>query len=345
MRRQDRVNLHRKQETLVLKKGVPDINEMTNGVPTLRVTEEGVVEYVKYNGVMYKNQYKLSTKTFNEGLIDVPGAINLNSGSDLTISVDGSVNMNTDVLTITSTVSTDTSVYPIINLYRNADVDDTGAGSTQGRLGAIRYWGLDTAGNPTVYGYIECDVDDETSGTEDGSIKIGVIDGGSLNNILYIENDRLGINASTPSYMLDVGGGSAGDNVRCYDIYTHDGGAHSSDERMKENIVDSALGLNFINALKPRSYKWKDTLEVVEGDRTIPAHIYKRTHYGLISQEVKQTMDNLSISDVDFAGYIYNEIDEQYQLRYNEFISPLIKAVQELSAKVDAMQIEINNLK
>ena len=56
-------------------------------------------------------------------------------------------------------------------------------------------------------------------------------------------------------------------------------------------------------------------------------------------------MDDLSLSDTDFAGYIYNEIDEQYQLRYNEFISPLIKSVQELSSKIDAMQIEINNLK
>ena len=36
---------------------------------------------------------------------------------------------------------------------------------------------------------------------------------------------------------------------------------------------------------------------------------------------------------------------EKYALRYNELIAPLIKAVQELSAKVDSQQLEINQLK
>ena len=60
MRRQERINLHRKQEAMKLKKGAPLARDLINGVPTLRATKEGIVEYVKYNGVLYKNQYKFS---------------------------------------------------------------------------------------------------------------------------------------------------------------------------------------------------------------------------------------------------------------------------------------------
>jgi len=96
------------------------------------------------------------------------------------------------------------------------------------------------------------------------------------------------------------------------------------------------LGLDFINKLKPVSYKWKNN--------------GKRTHYGLIAQEVGNVLTDSDISFNDFAGYVYsefqdegtgNDIDEierskreyndAYGLRYIEFISPMIKAVQELS--------------
>ena len=356
MRRQERINLHRKQEAMKLKKGAPLARDLINGVPTLRATKEGIVEYVKYNGTMYKNKYELSTKVLDDSLIKTAGNFDLNSGGDINLTAAndlnittkthfGTVDVSAQTFTITNTISTKTVNHPTLKLMRNVDVEDTGVHGTYGDIGQITFSGLNSNGDAHDYCLIQGKIDDDAAGSEDGSLILSVYDGGSLNPILYIENDRVGINASTPSYMLDVGGGDSGDNVRCYDIYTHDGGAHSSDERMKENIVDSALGLNFINTLKPRSYKWKDTPEFERDGDTIPAHTYTRTHYGLISHEVKETMDSLSISDVDFAGYIYNEIDEQYQLRYNEFISPVIKAIQELSTKIDAMQIEINDLK
>ena len=54
MSRQDRVNLHKKQERLQVKSGVPLAVDLKEGVPALRTTTEGVVEYVKHNGVLYK---------------------------------------------------------------------------------------------------------------------------------------------------------------------------------------------------------------------------------------------------------------------------------------------------
>jgi|TARA_Y100000310_G_scaffold312295_1_gene359460 hypothetical protein len=45
---------HTKQERLRVKDGEPSINEVLESVPMLRNTSEGVVEYVKHNGILYK---------------------------------------------------------------------------------------------------------------------------------------------------------------------------------------------------------------------------------------------------------------------------------------------------
>jgi len=55
MTRQERVALHKKQERLQVKSGVPRAADLNEGVPVLRSTDEGVVEYVRHNGVLYKN--------------------------------------------------------------------------------------------------------------------------------------------------------------------------------------------------------------------------------------------------------------------------------------------------
>tara|TARA_Y100000034_G_C6662441_1_gene290490 strand:- start:141 stop:335 length:195 start_codon:yes stop_codon:yes gene_type:complete len=52
--RKYRINLHKKQERLLVKIGVPTISELEEGVPVLRKTSEGVVQYVSYNKVLYK---------------------------------------------------------------------------------------------------------------------------------------------------------------------------------------------------------------------------------------------------------------------------------------------------
>jgi len=54
MTRQERISLHKKQERLQVKDGVPDVADLQEGVPILRSTSEGVVEYVKHNNVLFK---------------------------------------------------------------------------------------------------------------------------------------------------------------------------------------------------------------------------------------------------------------------------------------------------
>jgi hypothetical protein len=54
MTRQERIALHTKQSRTQIKTGVPDANELKEGVPVLRATTEGVVEYVKFKGELHK---------------------------------------------------------------------------------------------------------------------------------------------------------------------------------------------------------------------------------------------------------------------------------------------------
>jgi hypothetical protein len=143
----------------------------------------------------------------------------------------------------------------------------------------------------------------------------------------------------------------------------------TSDARAKTDVQDSPLGLDFINTLRPVSYKWivgKNvvTREVdpdapqpppVEGmEPPEPQIIYKdvvtpipgqRTHYGLIAQEVAASVQESGV--VDFGGYVDARMEEgatpetELGLRYDEFIAPIIKAVQELSAKVTALETQL----
>lgn len=126
-------------------------------------------------------------------------------------------------------------------------------------------------------------------------------------------------------------------------VWAANGTIQTSDKREKTNISPSVLGLDFINALNPVSYKWNiGSNKVVETDsqgevvkvESVPG---KRTHFGLIAQEVKAALPQ----GVDFGGWVLtNEenVNSQQALRYDQFIAPLIKAIQELSAEVAVLK-------
>lgn len=96
-----------------------------------------------------------------------------------------------------------------------------------------------------------------------------------------------------------------------------------SDIKLKENIITIQEGLNFILQLNPVSFTWKKDLEKTE-------------NFGLIAQEIKQVFNK------SHAAYKEGEI---WTVNYIQFIAPLIKAVQELSAKTNELESEIKILK
>jgi hypothetical protein len=133
---------------------------------------------------------------------------------------------------------------------------------------------------------------------------------------------------STNQYSLGIIGpidGGTSSTTRAWkNIYLNTAATVISDSRTKENIIETDLGLDFINRLNPVKYT------KIDGDRT---------HYGLIAQEVKQAVDDSDVED--FGGWVISDVNDsegQQALRYEEFISPLIKAVQELTARVKALE-------
>jgi hypothetical protein len=113
-------------------------------------------------------------------------------------------------------------------------------------------------------------------------------------------------------------------NLPWNNIYANNGTINTSDENKKENIVTSDLGLDFINELTPISYRF------ISGSRT---------HYGLGAQSVETTLELVGKDSMDFAGLITGS---NYALRYHEFISPMIRAIQELTDKVTQLEAQIS---
>ena len=106
--------------------------------------------------------------------------------------------------------------------------------------------------------------------------------------------------------------------------YLKDAVSTLSDRRLKSNIEISDLGLSFIDSLKPVKYNMNDDT----------------THYGLIAQEVSQSLSEFSVHN--FGGY---DDDGSYlSLRYSEFISPMIKAIQDQQQIIKTLQNRIEIL-
>ena len=67
-----------------------------------------------------------------------------------------------------------------------------------------------------------------------------------------------------------------------------------------------------------------------------------RFHHGVIAQEVKEVIDS---TGNDFGGYQDHKInggEDRLTIGYDEFIGPLIKAVQELSAENEALKARLD---
>lgn len=127
-----------------------------------------------------------------------------------------------------------------------------------------------------------------------------------------------------------------------------------SDERVKNNIQENVPGLSFIKALRPVTYhyniaKENELLGVQNTDakEAGSSDIEKINFTGLIAQEVDRAARRL--------GYDFSGIDKTgpiMGLRYNDFIVPVIKSLQELSEENEMlkkdnayMQQQIDELK
>ena len=112
-----------------------------------------------------------------------------------------------------------------------------------------------------------------------------------------------------------------------------------SDKRIKKNINENVVGLDFINKLRPVTYNLdvhaqnklirRDRDEKEEGEWPEKYNIEKKKMTGFIAQEVEQAAQEVGY---EFSGVSKAKDDlGMYSVSYSQFVVPLVKAVQELA--------------
>jgi len=106
-----------------------------------------------------------------------------------------------------------------------------------------------------------------------------------------------------------------------------------SDKNFKKNISSLNIGLDLIKKLKPSQYNYK-----IDAEDT-------PVMYGLIAQELEQSLDEINVKK-NSTWLLQHEPQEDekqsdYNLDYSKLIPVLIKAIQELSAKNDALEARV----
>ena len=66
MTRQERSLIHKKLESRAIVEDEPLVSELSEGVPIFRTTNEGLVEYIKYNDVLYKVVFDKATESVHK---------------------------------------------------------------------------------------------------------------------------------------------------------------------------------------------------------------------------------------------------------------------------------------
>ena len=107
-----------------------------------------------------------------------------------------------------------------------------------------------------------------------------------------------------------------------------------SDRRRKKDIraLDTDLGLDFIEKLKPVSYRFNN------GDET--------ERYGFVAQDLEQALpaslhDTIERSEPEHGLALIerqNDQDRTYRVSYGELTAPIVKAIQELQQEIGAVR-------
>jgi hypothetical protein len=207
-----------------------------------------------------------------------------------------------------------------------------------------------------------------TSGAE-GNTALGFQAGNSHNNGYYncFLGSETGVNGTGYYNVISIGhgtictapsqvtiGNSANNSYRIYGTWSN-----ISDGRYKKNMKENVPGLAFINKLKAVTYN----LDATGLDNFLNKNRANKNGSGarersLMDKALKDKEKNIQTGfvaqDVEKAakeiGYDFSGVDvaqnenDVYGLKYAEFVVPLVKAVQELSAKNDEKDQKIASL-
>jgi len=173
---------------------------------------------------------------------------------------------------------------------------------------------LDSSQNATFAGTVTTST---TNSSQNAGIGNKFISSGAVWVVNAATNDAFSYyNSSAAAYRfyVDSGGTISATNTAISAI---------SDARLKENVRDLSGGLSSILALKPRVFDWK------EGKGA-----NKKNVRGFIAQEIEQVFPDLVDEWKDAAP----EGEAPYKSVRQDLIPVLVKAIQELTARVVALE-------
>jgi trimeric autotransporter adhesin len=176
-------------------------------------------------------------------------------------------------------------------------------------------------------------------------------------NVMIGNTAQPSTGAATGQICIGVNPTCVGDNNFTFGYQTTDSNiafgatviTAPSDIRLKEDIQDEEIGLDFIKDLRPVTFLWKK-----EKDCPPDMKVYKegseervmngKYNHGFIAQEVKATIDAHGFKE-GFDMWQEDELDGRQRVAPSAIMSVMVKAVQELSTQVDELKSELLALK
>ena len=311
------------------------------------------------------------------------GAYALQSGGTSDDGIDGTVAIGDSSLNSLTTGSGTTAVGKATGLYLTTGdyntaigfealyTEDAGGGNTAVGYRALKVCNNDTGGNTAVgKGALLA----TTSGNNNTAVGLGAGDSlqSGTNNVFIGRNSQASAVGGTNQVVIGgIDTGGIGDNyavignsdtTRLYaaedvgaTLYAGSATVQTSDERIKEDIKDSSLGLNFINQLRAVEYKKRQPADYDESlkkemnwykkdkkPRVLDELDKNKSRTGFIAQEVGRVLKDIGFDDNNDIVEI-DESNTQQMISYSKLVSPLVKAVQELSAKVEELESKLKD--
>jgi hypothetical protein len=311
------------------------VENLTTGMShTLQVAEDGVtITDANGNAVMISGG-QIAANSITADKVNLTGSI---SFSDLDAAAQNTINSKPDASTVTLITANAIST---ASISANQITAGTFTGSTlnlDGLLTIQNYGsvggGIGGANGSRTYGAVLTDFT--------GSNGILATNAGAK---LFSPSFELSVHASGITSYGSLWPGVSGaynlgsSNFRWNVVYAASSDIITSD-REKKNSIHYGLGAyeELYRRLRPVSYKFNDGTS-------------GRTHLGFISQDVEASLEDSKLTSLDFAGFIKSpKLDENgetmegkydYALRYEEFIALNTHMIQQLMARVDALENE-----
>jgi len=118
----------------------------------------------------------------------------------------------------------------------------------------------------------------------------------------------------------------------------------NSDGRDKTDVKDLDLGLDFINSLRPVTYRW-DKRSQYEDKKPTGEHKESKLEVGLIAQEVIEQENKAGYNFEDETNLFSWESEDKNKvgLQYEKLVPALINSIKELKQEIETLKSQINN--